>query len=282
MRNPWGQETFKGNYSDKKANSEMTSAVAAELNHTIDENDGTFWMLLEHFKSQVQYIGINYDTSNWHHDYFLALNDTKEESKEGEWNFCGSDCYRYKAYVKNMSDQPNVVHVGAHTWRPRSIPNKAECQEAIGYSANRAHSIYREGDRRVYTFWNDGRWIPGYTLQPEEELEYIVEMDLARDKMSQDWSITAWGEGGEVRVTVPNRESSSFNYISEDNTRLPEDEGREDDGGDSTDTDNGDDNDDVAIGHAEAAEAFALEAETEAARVGEIMNSTRKLHDVLL
>jgi len=100
--------------------------------------------------------------------------------------------------------------------------------------------------------------------------------------MSQDWSITAWGEGGEVRVTVPDRTSSSFNYISEDNTRLPEDEGREDDGGDSTDTDNGDDNDDVAIGHAEAAEAFALEAETEAARVGEIMNSTRKLHDVLL
>jgi len=100
--------------------------------------------------------------------------------------------------------------------------------------------------------------------------------------MSQDWSVTAWGEDGEVRVTVPDRTSSSFNYISEDNTRLPEDEGREDDGGDSTDTDNGDDNDDVALGHAEAAEAYAKEAVEAAARVGSIMGSTREMHDVLL
>jgi hypothetical protein len=80
MRNPWGAETFKGNYSDNS--SEMTASVRAELDHT-SRNDGTFWMMLEHFKTQVQYIGINYDTDDWHHDYFLALNDNEEGSTAG-------------------------------------------------------------------------------------------------------------------------------------------------------------------------------------------------------
>jgi hypothetical protein len=181
MRNPWGSEKFRGNYSD--SSSEMTAAVKAELNHKAD-NDGTFWMLLKHFKDQVQYVGINYDTDEWYQDYFLALNDSREGSTAGGWNnFCGSKCVRYVAKVKNMGDTPNMVHVGAHTWRPRSIPYTNECSPAFN-NVSKYHSIYRDGDRSVYTFRNDGRWIPAYELQPGQEMDYIVEIDLDREKMS--------------------------------------------------------------------------------------------------
>jgi hypothetical protein len=43
MRNPWGQETFTGAFSDNSP--EMTDAVREELGHT-KGNDGTFWMKL--------------------------------------------------------------------------------------------------------------------------------------------------------------------------------------------------------------------------------------------
>ena len=40
-------------------------------------------MKLEHFKDQVQYVGLNYDTDRWHHASFMKLNDNKERSTAG-------------------------------------------------------------------------------------------------------------------------------------------------------------------------------------------------------
>jgi hypothetical protein len=243
----------------------MTAEVAAELGHT-KKNDGTFWMLLEHFKKQVQYVGVNYDTDNWYHDYFLALDDNKQGSTAGKWNFCGSTCTRYIAKVKNMSEtESNVVHVGAHTWRPRSIPTTGECSSA---TRGRSHSIIPKGGRTVYTFSKDGRWTPKVTLEPGQEIEYIVEIDLDREEMSKDWSITAWGENAPVKINVANRTSSTFNVITEDNTMLPEDEGREGDGSG---------NDDTALGHAEAAEKYAKEAAEHEEDCEEGMSAIRQL-----
>ena len=72
MRNPWGVESFNGKYKD----SAMSSSVRSELDHT-NSNDGTFWMTLDEFMNDTQYIGINYNTENWYHDYFLVLDDNK-------------------------------------------------------------------------------------------------------------------------------------------------------------------------------------------------------------
>jgi hypothetical protein len=164
--------------------------------------------------------------------------------------------------------ESNLVHVGAHTWRPRSIPYTEECSPAWN-SVSRYHSIYRDGDRSVYTFRNDGRWIPAYELGPGDEMTYIVEIDLDREKMSQDWSITVWGENAPVKVTVADRTSSTFNHITEDNSKLPEDEGRE---GDNND----DENNAAAIVHAENAEKYRDEAIEHMNHVEEIMVALRQ------
>jgi hypothetical protein len=85
MRNPWGVESFTGQYRDAS----MSSSVKSELNHT-NSNDGTFYMTLDEFMSDIQYVGINYNTENWFHDYFLVLDDNGSGKKAGEWNFCGA------------------------------------------------------------------------------------------------------------------------------------------------------------------------------------------------
>ena len=60
-------------------------------------------MTVPEFKSDVQYVGINYNTENWTPNYFLALNDEdREGAVAGSWNFCGSSCSRYT--VRMTSD----------------------------------------------------------------------------------------------------------------------------------------------------------------------------------
>lgn len=107
----------------------MTDEVRNELGHT-KENEGTFYMTIEDFKEEIFYLGINYNTDNWHQDYFLALDDDGTEGSEGAWGFCGPSCTRYRAKVKNTSEQSNTVHVGIHTWRNRAYPYTEECKTA--------------------------------------------------------------------------------------------------------------------------------------------------------
>jgi hypothetical protein len=78
MRNPWGNEGYKGEYKD----SAMSSAVRQELGHT-NSNDGTFYMTLAEFMNDCSYVGINYNTENWHYDYFLVLDDKGDGASAG-------------------------------------------------------------------------------------------------------------------------------------------------------------------------------------------------------
>lgn len=43
MRNPWGTEAYKGEYSDLKRNSKMTDEMRAEVGD-VKANDGSFWI----------------------------------------------------------------------------------------------------------------------------------------------------------------------------------------------------------------------------------------------
>jgi hypothetical protein len=47
-------------------------------------------MTLAEFMVDVQYIGINLNTENWYHDYYLVLNDDGSNASPGKWNFCGA------------------------------------------------------------------------------------------------------------------------------------------------------------------------------------------------
>ena len=51
--------------------------------------------------------------------------------------------------------------------------------------------------------------------------DYIVELNFQATGVTKDWSVGAWGESGEIEVTLPGRTSSSFPFLESDNSRLP-------------------------------------------------------------
>ena len=95
--------------------------------------------------------------------------------------------------------------------------------------------------------------------------------------MSKDWSVTAWGEGGDVEVTVEGKgQSASFPHVDQDHSRLPEDEGKENGGGDG-----GNDND-AAKASAQKAEDAADEAEEHVRNMGYIMQTVLMKADAVI
>lgn len=92
MRNPWGSERYKCDYSDSSP--KWTAQLRMEAGATLQrKNDGVFFMTVEDFYSQGQSTVISYDTTNWFHDHFLMLDD--KTSPNGAWNWCGKTCTRH-------------------------------------------------------------------------------------------------------------------------------------------------------------------------------------------
>jgi hypothetical protein len=94
--------------------------------------------------------------------------------------------------------------------------------------------------------------------------------------MSKDWSVAAWGESGNVEVTVVGKgESAAFPHVEQDHSRLPEDEGKENGGG------GGNDND-AAKASAEKAEDAAEEAARHVTNMGYIMQTVLMKADAVI
>ena len=200
----------------------MTEAVRAELqSHDSDMTDGVFYMKIEDYFFDIDYTTVNYDTQNWHHDYFLQLNDVNGPA--GSWGFCGAECKRYMVTVRNNSSVSNKIHAGAHMWRKRTYKQDG-CETAFTQQNNNEHSIYRIGDNKITKFQGDEneKWLEPLEFAGNTEHTYIVELDLSRDEMSKDWSFTAWGENGAVQVTVNGVDTQHFPYITKNNDLLPE------------------------------------------------------------
>ena len=94
MRNPWGVETYSGDFSD--ASELWTRELIDETGREIDD-DGIFYMPLEAYHAQVEQTFISYDTSDWFQGYYLKLNDTTQN--KGKWSTCGSSCTRHELFV---------------------------------------------------------------------------------------------------------------------------------------------------------------------------------------
>jgi hypothetical protein len=161
----------------------------------------------------------------------MKLNDDTSNSVPGSWSFCGSKCARYSAKIRNLSNQPNKVHVGGHTYRSRSFPQTDECASAF-YYVDRYHSVYENDAPSVYPWASGERWIPARTFDSNEVVDYTIEIDFDREHAPKDWAFTAWGENGEISIEVIGKESDTWADVKQDHSKLPEDEGKE--GGDST------------------------------------------------
>lgn len=63
MRNPWGNETYHGPWSD--ASSEWSDDLRDEAGHEI-ANNGIFFIPVENYHEQVETTFISRDTTGWY------------------------------------------------------------------------------------------------------------------------------------------------------------------------------------------------------------------------
>lgn len=73
-----------------------------------------------------------------------------------------------------------------------------------------------EGDFTVYTFREGARQMNGIEFVANEPKSFILEFDWAREKITKDWSVTAWAAAGEIEVShVDGITSDTLPYIGE-------------------------------------------------------------------
>ena len=72
LRNPWGNETYKGRWSDRDVR--WTAELLAQADHNIGD-DGKFFMQYEDYVEQLEYTDFNLDVSQMHHSSFVFQDD---------------------------------------------------------------------------------------------------------------------------------------------------------------------------------------------------------------
>ena len=116
LRNPWARETYNGRWSDNDPLWSLEDMIYREIPQ---RNDGLFYIGLEQYLDVMDFTYVNYDTSFWHHSYFMLWDD--EAIQNGETMECGDRCSRHTLSIE--SDVAQRVWIGAHTYRFYTYPD---------------------------------------------------------------------------------------------------------------------------------------------------------------
>ena len=187
IRNPHGREHYHGAWGD--TDGRWTAALLAEVGHTLNTEDGIFWMDIGNFHSQFDFSRGNFNTDGWGHDYFLMLDD--QSAGDGTMPWCGPGCNGHDMTVKSDVDQ--LVYVAAHLWDKRSIPEK--CPGPSG-----SNSIGPDGKGTNYTFKAGSQGLEAIHMKAGEERNFHLEFDFRNPNSPKDWGFTAYGNAGGVHI----------------------------------------------------------------------------------
>ena len=77
MRNPWGKEKYKGDWSDESTKWETwsTKKVNDAMGDRKVNNEGIFFIDMKSYMDNFSMTSVNQNTHHWDHDYFLMLDD---------------------------------------------------------------------------------------------------------------------------------------------------------------------------------------------------------------
>ena len=193
VRNPWGKESFHGDWSDKS--SKWTAALRAEVGAT-ENDDGIFFISKDDYASQFSETFINYDTEGWQSASFVMLGDDGSKKASGGiyYGWCGDDCYHHDLTITSDVDQ--TIHVNAHRWEQGMYPNSC-----INFNQN-ASLFHVDWSNTIMQFMYGGTSMPSYEFKAGESREVSIEINCWQDNNAPcDWSVVAWGEKGGLSVT---------------------------------------------------------------------------------
>ena len=171
-RNPWGSESYHGPWSDQS--DKWTDAFKKEVNFEA-QDDGIFFMELSDYYAHVADTTISFDTSNWHHAYFLGLNDAvKQGVAFSEHSLTVTSEVAQKVYISThthiMRDQPRECYGDYHVNKVWQIggQDKENYHDPVKHTA----VMFEAGQTKTVDV--------GFKWDSETEL-------------SRDWSLVAWG-----------------------------------------------------------------------------------------
>lgn len=178
IRNPWGSEGFKGDWS--ASSSLWTDSLKAEAGEK-GLDDGIFFMSLEQFHQHMESSEISMDTTGWSHSSFLKLNDW---SQGGFLPWCGSQCTGHEMTLTSSVEQ--TVYVIMNTWDTRGISDDCHTDKSHYVKVPWAES------------WKGCRGGPcgmePYTMKAGESIKIGLEFDFRNQKTIKDWSVVVWAE----------------------------------------------------------------------------------------
>lgn len=102
IRNPWGVEGYKGDWSD--TSDKWTAADKKKVGLVNNKKDGIFFMAVEDFHKSFADTQINYDTSKMKHAYFLRLNDNANGAADCRDDLKGPKCHRHELTITSEVD----------------------------------------------------------------------------------------------------------------------------------------------------------------------------------
>ena len=81
LRNPWGEEKWKGPWSD--SSTFWTDALREQVKHE-SSNDGKFFMAIKDYMEQVEYTEFNRDVASCAHGYLVSKSASGQASASGD------------------------------------------------------------------------------------------------------------------------------------------------------------------------------------------------------
>ena len=118
--------------------------------------------------------------------------------------------------VTNTHTLTQNIHIGAHTWQEYGYGDSDECNK----TDNAYHTMCIKGTlyEDCSHSKNGDDWLPKISMLPDETLEIELELDLNAGNVTKDWALTAWGELGNVSVTMDGETTQHLPHIKEDGT----------------------------------------------------------------
>ena len=175
-RNPWGSDSFKGDWSDQST--KWTTTYAAEAGFTKDQEDGFIFMTIDDFHSMFESSSLNYDPDNLSKAHFLRLDDDGTGAE--------IDGRQMRHWLTLTSDVDQTIWVSANTWDQRAMPDR--CANTSGDY----HGFLPDWGNTNYIFRYGSFGLPSYKIRAGRSHKLRFDANFGAND-AKDWSVVVYG-----------------------------------------------------------------------------------------
>ena len=211
IRNPWGKDSYRGQYGADSP--KWTSALEKEVPDAKNADDGYEYLPIAQFKVSFERLAANHNAEKMKMDYYMMLDDkSKNKPKAGVQtqisDSCGANCLLHEVTV--VSSKAQKVWVQLNLWNEKTMGK--DCPKD---AKDKYHTIYPSptGSRLRMQGETGGTLQVGpYSFSENGYQVFSIGIVSEGSKRPKDWSVSAWGENGDVYVYGPTGAAESASW----------------------------------------------------------------------